>query len=66
MKGESTTGSQALGAGGGESHIHPRKSCPAWQCGSLLLSEASLQQHLKELVGWQELGEPHLKLGQVF
>lgn len=50
-------GSQALGARGGESYIHPRKSCPAWQYESLPLSEGSLRQCLEESVGWLGLGD---------
>lgn len=60
MKGESTTGSQALGAQGEESFILPRKSCPFWQYRSLLL-----WQHLR--VCWMAgVGASHLKPGQAF
>lgn len=44
-----------LGCTGRESHIHPRKPYLSWQNGSLL-SEVSLQEHLKEPVGWLGLG----------
>lgn len=47
-----------MGAREGESHIFPWKSCPAWQWGSLLLFEASLQQHLKDSFGGLEPGCP--------
>lgn len=40
-EGESTMGSQSLGVREGESHVHSRKPCPAWQQGSLLRFEAS-------------------------